>query len=221
MGESGDLPLQLGQAVCSRLLAECYHLPVPDLAEKIENLAEVLREVCREAVSYAVRMKEGFDRIRDFDDLRRDYARLFVGPYRTFAPPYGSVYLEDNRQIMGLSTLDVMERYRRNGLTLAEDFHDVADHVAVELEFLWFLGCRQVSAVESHDLEAATQACKERENFLREHLGAWISEFASQVEENSGTEFYRNLARCSRTFLECWQNGGVRGCAGAGSGAGV
>jgi TorA maturation chaperone TorD len=45
-----------------------------------------------------------------------------VGPFLVPAPPYGSVYLEDNRQLMGDSTIDVRRHYLSLGLDLSADF---------------------------------------------------------------------------------------------------
>jgi TorA maturation chaperone TorD len=199
---------KMRQALCSRLLAECYHLPEPSLTQNVQSLEDAMRDVCGEAVSYVVRMREGLAEIHDLDELKRDYARLFVGPYQLFAPPYGSIYLEGGRQVMGLSTLDVMERYRQSGVALAEDFHEVADHIAAELEFVYFLGLKEVEALEKDDHEAATDARKKLEDFLRVHLGAWIGDFTRRAEEHAGTVFYSNLAGCSRVFVQSRLNGG-------------
>ena len=201
------LSQEMGRAICSRLLAECYHLPEPSLTQNVQSLEDNMQETCREAVSYVVEMKEGLAGIEDFDELKRDYARLFTGPYQLFAPPYGSIYLEGERQVMGLSTLDVMERYRQSGVTLAEDFHEVADHIAAELEFVYFLGLKEVQALEEDDHRAAVDARTKLDDFLRVHLGAWISDFAHHVEEKAETKFYRNLAKCSRVFVESRLNG--------------
>lgn len=202
------LSLEMGRALCSRLLAECYHLPEPGLPQNVEDLENAMQRVCGEAAAYVVKMKEGLTGIDDYVELKRDYARLFVGPYQLFAPPYGSIYLEGERQVMGLSTLDVMERYRQSGVTLAEDFHELADHIAAELEFVYFLGLKEVQALEEDDRQAAVDARTKQEDFLRVHLGAWISDFAHHVEEKAETKFYRNLAKCSRVFVDSWLSGG-------------
>jgi len=202
MVNSEALSLEMGRALCSRLLADCYYVPEPGLTRNVENLEDAMQKVCREAVSHVVKMKEGLAEIEDLDELRRDYARLFVGPYQLFAPPYGSIYLEDGKQVMGLSTVDLMERYRKNGVTLAGDFREVADHITAELEFLYFLGFRAVQALADDDRQRAADARMEIESFLRDHLGVWITDFTYQVEEHARTEFYRNLARCSRIFVE-------------------
>jgi TorA maturation chaperone TorD len=207
MVNSEALSLEMERALCSRLLADCYYVPEPGLIRNVENLEDAMQNVCREAASCVVKMKEGLAEIDDLDELKRDYARLFVGPYQLFAPPYGSIYLEGSRQVMGLSTVDLMERYRRNGVTLAEDFREVADHIAAELEFLYYLGFRAAQALTEDDCQRAAEARMEMESFLRDHLGAWITDFACHVEEHARTGFYRNLARCSRIFVESRLNG--------------
>ncbi|NIW12659.1 MAG: hypothetical protein GWN31_01705, partial [Candidatus Thorarchaeota archaeon] len=38
--------------------------------------------------------------------------------------------------------------------------------------------------------------------FLRENLGAWVFDFADSIEEKAETDFYKNLARATRAFIE-------------------
>ncbi|MFN2356106.1 MAG: molecular chaperone, partial [Desulfopila sp.] len=70
-------------------------------------------------------------------DLLVEYARLFVGPFELLAPPYGSVYLETGRRLMGDSTIAVQHMYTNAGLTL--DVQEAPDHIALELEFMHYL----------------------------------------------------------------------------------
>jgi len=51
------------------------------------------------------------------------------------APPYGSGYLDGDRQVWGPSAAEVVRMYEAVGLSIAEDFHDVPDHMGAELEF--------------------------------------------------------------------------------------
>ena len=37
---------------------------------------------------------------------------------------------------------------------------------------------------------------------LKNHLGAWIPEFASKVEANAQTEFYKDIARTTKNLIE-------------------
>ncbi|MDY0042162.1 MAG: molecular chaperone TorD family protein, partial [Desulforhabdus sp.] len=174
--------------------------------ERIEGNLQVLEDNLRiyfdEGMWQATAMTECLATIKHIDQLKLDFARLFVGPYQLFAPPYGSVYLDGDWQVMGPSTLDVIERYRLGGLALSNDFHDAPDHIAVELEFLYFLTVKEVQATVENNQHAALAAQVMRNDFMHRHLGAWSAQFTKEVEENAETDFYRGVARCTRIFIE-------------------
>ncbi len=131
-----------------------------------------------------------------------EHARLFIGPYSLLAPPYGSVYLESERKIMGNSTMDVINRYRQSGLIVAEDFKDAPDHIAAELEFMHFLIFKAMEAANQGDVNGIVTGLLNQQSFLEQHLGAWVHEFAGNVVENAKTPFYRNLARATEVFIK-------------------
>ena len=176
-----------------KLLAECYHPPndeLPDLLADADRQGALEVDVG----ALATEIPE------DVETLRVDYAKLFVGPFELLAPPYGSVYLEEGEQVMGNSTLDVMAHYRQAGLDV--DLDEPADHVAAELEFVYYLVTTEVEALADGDLERGADSLRKQEQFLTAHLGDWIGEFAADVEENAETEFYRVLARETASFVE-------------------
>lgn len=175
-----------------KLLAECYHPPDDELGalldEAQENALDLEVETLEELLP------------DDLETLRVDHAKLFVGPFEVIAPPYGSVYLEERGEVMGDTTIEVMSQYREEGLDIGLD--EPADHVAAELEFLYYLVAKELEALAESDLEGATDYLRKQETFLDSHLGRWIAEFAADVEANAETEFYRELARETATFVE-------------------
>jgi TorA maturation chaperone TorD len=185
-----------------KLLAECYYLPTPELMEKLMDLEQHLADICAEAILYVKEMYRELKRLGDLDALSLDFSRLFLGPYKLHAPPYGSVYLDGGRQIMGDSTLYVRNKYREEGVDISADFWDPPDHITAELEFMYFLIFREIQALENSDVDTTIDYLEKQRAFLNEHLGAWISEFAAYVEEKAETGFYRNLARVTKAFIE-------------------
>jgi TorA maturation chaperone TorD len=184
-----------------RVLADCYHLPNQDLTEKLDHLSSNMKVVCGHAAEYVYQMKERIEEIDDPECLKVDYAKLFVGPYRLLAPPYGSVYLESERMVMGQSTLDAQRRYRDVGLDVAKDFKEAPDHVAVELEFMYVLILNELDGINTSDEEKTVASLQKQKEFLQVHLGAWVTDFAYDVEKNAQTSFYRNLARATKIFI--------------------
>ena len=185
-----------------KLLAECYYLPTPGLTGKLTDLEQQMSGVCTEAMLYIKKMYEEIKRLDDLDALALDFSRLFLGPYKLHAPPYGSVYLDGERQIMGKSTLEVRNKYREAGLDVSTDFRNPPDHISAELEFMYFLILKEIEAIEDSDIDTAISLLERQRAFLREHLGAWVFDFADTVEEKAETDFYKNLARATRTFIE-------------------
>ncbi|MEE4261937.1 MAG: molecular chaperone TorD family protein [Desulfobacteraceae bacterium] len=185
-----------------KLLAECYYTPDEALSGNIAALAEKLGLVCPQARQDINLGGKEILKADSIEELKVEYARLFVGPYTLLAPPYGSVYLEPGRRIMGNSTIDVVNRYRQSGLVLAEDFKDAPDHIAAELEFMHFMILKAITATDLGDINSTITWLLNRQSFLVDHLGAWVSEFADKVAENAKTTFYRNLARATEAFVK-------------------
>lgn len=173
-----------------KFLAECYHLPDDELLALLEKPPENI-DLPTDALTGDVS--------NDLAKLRVEYARLFVGPFEVLAPPYGSVYLEDEDRVMTQSTLDVLNEYRQEGLEVDEK--EPPDHVAMELEFLYVLVVRELEAIGERDIERAAASLRKQDRFLEYHLGAWVEEFTDAVEANAETEFYRELARTTRQFV--------------------
>ena len=185
-----------------RILSDCFFLPDPGLTELLEDLEFNMTNVCKTAVPLIQNMRKEFKAAADLEPLKVDFAKLFVGPYQLSAAPYGSVYLEGERKMMGNSTLDVRERYRDAGLDTAKTFKDAPDHISAELEFMHFLIYKEIEAFGNSDLEMATAFIQKQRSFLEDHLMAWVPEFTANVIEHAETLFYKNLALSTETFLK-------------------
>ena len=185
-----------------RLLADCFHMPDENLKQNWVRLSSTMDMFCEEAAQHALVKKNNLDGMDDLDSLKIDYARLFVGPYTLAAPPYGSVYLEGKRLLMGNSTIDAQKRYRNAGLNIAEEFKEAPDHIAVELEFMYFLIFKEIEAAGHSNMEAFGNYLREQQAFLEVHLGDWQSEFTESVIANASTEFYKALAKTTNIFIK-------------------
>ena len=135
------------------------------------------------------------------DELTVEYAALFVGPFELEATPYGSVYLEDSGRIMGDTTMETMELYQNAGLNLAPETKEPADHIAIELEFMHFLGSSIVNTLQQDDGEKAHSLFMIQQKFIRDYLGQWVVPFCGLIKKNSKNNFYLALANCLETFL--------------------
>ncbi len=82
-----------------------------------------------------------------------------------------------------------------------EQFRDLPDHVAAELEFLYLLLFRRAEALRNGDDEAAARNASLQRRFLDEHLGRWIGPFAAAIRGGAQAAFYRELAGLSESFV--------------------
>ena len=193
---------ELSRMEAFRHLSECYFPPDSGLSDTLKNLELHLANVSELAAKCARRMRKEIKNGQNFEALKVDFAKLFVGPYQLLAAPYGSVYLDNGRTLMGDSTLDVKNRYREEGLDTAKDFKDAPDHITAELEFMHYLVFKEIEAFLDSDIEIALDFIQKQKCFLERHLLAWISEFAGNIIGNAEALFYQNLAKATETFLK-------------------
>lgn len=197
-----DLTKGLAREDLARFLAACYYQPGPELAEEevCASIVQAAALIDPELEQIAERLRAAFETISP-DELLLDYSRLFLGPFEIPAKPYGSVWLEGEKVAMGSSTVAVRELYRQGGFEMADDFPELPDHVAVELEFLYLLTFRENEGRRAGDAQALRDIGEQKSRFLREHLGEWIGAFAEAVRKSAGTEFYRQLAALTEAFI--------------------
>lgn len=197
-----DFETLAARADLARLLAACFYEPGPEFAEErlFESMAQAAARIDPSLAEAAGRLGEAFA-AGDAQELLVDYTRLFVGPTGALAQPYGSVWLEDGSSLMRESTVAVNALYDEGGFELAEDFRDLPDHVAAELEFLYLLLFRRAEAARNADPAAAERFAQTQRRFLDEHLGRWVTPFAAAIRDGAQTAFYRGLGGLAESFV--------------------
>jgi len=190
-----------------RLLAACYYPPSKVLIEEscCVTLAALLESVAADAASHAHDAAIAGSN-SSLDSLAVEHARLFIGPFQLVAPPYGSIYLDDAKTVMGDSTARVAAFYHSCGLHLADDFHELPDHIAVELEFMSYLAFKQREAEATGDKEEVARiVCLQRE-FLDRFLMPWLAPFTSAIITDGEAPFYQAIAHCTAAFINADYN---------------
>jgi len=76
-----------------------------------------------------------------------------------------------------------------------------ADHVGVELEFMYKLCESELKALENGDYEAAAEIAKIEYDFMREHIVEWVPMFLINVKNEAGTAFYFDVADLALEFV--------------------
>lgn len=190
------------ETIC-RLLSACYYQPEEAFREErvYASLAEAAGRLSPELGTLARRMEAEFERT-PLEELLLDYSRLFLGPFDIVAKPYGSVWLEGEKVVMGDSTMAALALYREGGFELDENFREVPDHVAAELEFLYLFIFKENEAQRGNDAEKHATVRDIKRRFLKHHLGRWIASFARAMKDGAGTAFYKYLAELTEDFVK-------------------
>ncbi|MGQ9584134.1 MAG: TorD/DmsD family molecular chaperone [Anaerolineae bacterium] len=133
--------------------------------------------------------------------LEVEYTYLFINAVpRVPAPPYASAYTKQGL-LMGEPAEAALVAYRQAGLSLAEDYRDLPDHVAAELEFLASLGRQAVEALEVGERELARVRLAQLQAFVEQQAWPWLPGFCQRVVKAARTPFYRELARLALALL--------------------
>jgi TorA maturation chaperone TorD len=109
----------------------------------------------------------------DWSALEFAFNRLFVGPQTVPAPPYASVYLDAQPDLMGPTSLKIRHFYEALGLASPWVGSVPDDHIGLELD-AWRQLRMALARVESDELQQA-------QGFLLGHLYTWLPLFASRV----------------------------------------
>ncbi|MBI4653495.1 MAG: molecular chaperone TorD family protein [Nitrospirae bacterium] len=195
------------RAQCYRLLSACYCTPEENTLKQfkeeglVKNLITALEPICDNAAPFARNMDDALSKYTNTEILV-DYSALFIGPFELLAPPYGSVYLEGKRTVMGDTTIDAVKHYRKAGVEMDPAQNDIPDHISVELEFMYYLINKGVEAYQNANNEEALKYINMQEDFLRRHLGVWVPKFAKDLRNGAQNSFYKNLADCTLAFIK-------------------
>jgi TorA maturation chaperone TorD len=201
MRYSSVIHLEKHRSDIYRAFSHCYHLPDADVGNILKLLETSLCAIGSNAISHVVMMRSELNTGLTLDDLRIQFSKLFVGPYQLLAPPYGSVYLDDRRQIMGDSTLDVVKRYLAAGLAIDEGFKNPPDHIAAELEFMHALVIEELKGLHNGLADEVTDCLELQSDFLACHIGQWIDAFSGLIIQETNLPFFRYLATATQQFI--------------------
>lgn len=107
------------------------------------------------------------------------FNRLFVGPRAPVAPPFASVYLEAEPQLMGRSTMQVRDLYELAGLQSPLKNKVPEDFISYELD-----GLRQLSVALSQ--VPSTEMGDIRHFLLHNHMQQWLPRFIDRIRSTEG-----------------------------------
>jgi len=188
---------------CYRLLSACFYQPQKEVfiqEEFFKNLEGLLRPISPDAAAHVSEMEKAFLKHSE-EDLLVAYAKLFVGPNELLAPPYGSMYLDKEKMVMGDSTIEVIKLYEKQGLSMDSEFRNLPDHITAEMEFMYYLIFKEAEALENSRWDAALDLIRTQELFFDQFLERWVNPFCDKIRQGSDNAFYTSLADCLSCFI--------------------
>lgn len=120
--------------------------------------------------------------------LVMEYRRLFIGPGKKAAAPWGSVYTDKDQVVFGESTLQLRDWLREHGISInSGESDEPEDHIGTLLVLLSWLAEEQP--------EALTE-------FLQMHLLPWAPHFLEEMQESAEHPFFEGLAEVTLESLK-------------------
>ncbi len=140
-----------------------------------------------------------------FEELHWDYTRMFIGPFEIPVHPWESVYVRKDKLLFQKTTMAVRKCYEQYGLQTADFNIEPDDHVGLELDFIFRLNELCIRAGEANKPDVVreiTRLLNEQQNFLAEHLLAFIPQLCDKVMTHAETDFFKGLAVILEHFLQ-------------------
>jgi len=140
-----------------------------------------------------------------FHHLNECYVRLFVNNKEGItAPLYQSCYEFENAPMMGKSAVKMNKRFKSKGLSLAKDMNEPPDHLAIELEYLYFL-------LENGWTNKDNELVAEAVTFAGESILPWVIQLRNLLKNETICPFYplsATLLVDILSFIASFVNGG-------------
>lgn len=129
-----------------------------------------------------------------FKELNTDHTRLFVGAGKVLAPPWESVYFNEDRMIFQEQTLDVRNWYRRFGLEPENLHREPDDHIGLEMTFVAYLAELTLKVLDEQNEDKYKLLYEAKRQFLSEHLLKFGPAWCALTNEHAKTDFYQGLS---------------------------
>ena len=128
-----------------------------------------------------------------------DFTNLFL----MHLVPYECFYTRDDQMIESGGDNPIVELYNELDFRVQLDEARVvsADHIGVELEFMYMLCTAMQKALEAEDEEGVCELLQVQRAFLAEHLLEWAPLFLINAKKESRTPLYHDGAELTLEFL--------------------
>ena len=137
-------------------------------------------------------------------DLIEQYYNVdFTNLFLMHLVPYESFYTRDDQMIESGGDNPIVELYNDLDFRVELDTARVvsADHIGVELEFMYMLCVALQKALTADDKDGICELLQVQRAFLKEHLLEWAPLFLINAKRESRTPLYHDGAELALEFL--------------------
>ena len=169
--------------VCIKMLGEPY-------LNGMQSLKSILPERSLDSLDQIVATIKSFpDGESLYQHLEEGYVRLFISAKGgIMAPLYESCYEFEGAPLMGRAAAEMRERFEAKGLSVADTIKETPDHLAIEVEYLYFL-------LDKGWREPDQALLAEAAEFAAETMLQWVSVFEEKLAHEKTCRFYPLAAR--------------------------
>ena len=163
----------------------CADLASPDLVEELMELSGVLGDSSRQATQGLLDWLRANQNTADLhESLETTYVSLFVNQRGGAAAPlYQSCYEQPDGILMGRPALMMQKRLGKAGIDLNGKTDEPADHLAVELEYLYLL-------LERAYLQDDPSLLADARDFAALELLAWVEPMRRRIPRDDSCQLY-------------------------------
>jgi len=166
-------------------LKACTEMVEEPYLERLQSLKAILPVRSLESLSKVVSTIKGFpDGESLYQHLEEGYVRLFIRAKGGItAPLYESCYEFEGAPLMGRAAAEMKERFEAKGLSVSETINEPPDHIAIELEYLYFL-------LDKGWGERDDALVAEAVEFASENMLKWMSKIYERLASEKKCLFY-------------------------------
>jgi TorA maturation chaperone TorD len=156
----------------------------------LQNASTSFRMDLSTAVTAVARLAGEYEDAEGLYTVLNDgYVALFVNDIGGIPVPlYHSCYMASDNRLMGPSAIDMRNRLERHGLSISLPGNEPADHLSIELEYIYYLLNKGWSESSGNHVREAVQ-------FARSSMDVWVSRFCERITADGRFLFYTMAAR--------------------------
>jgi TorA maturation chaperone TorD len=142
------------------------------------------------------------------EQLRQEFMGLFKVPGDRYVAAYESVYRDSrdvggekvNGLLMGQSALDVQKWYQLAAVEIADDYKDLPDHIALELNYLALLCVKEQDFAKAGNDTKLTRVWEMERDFLAGHVVCWVDQLRDRIRAKSEHPYFQAIADMTVEF---------------------